>query len=383
MVNTRRQANNGDDPDLVEDSDSDDDQSNAIHCADNVILDSVLSYAVHSRLSSSNVCVKIALLQSFSGTQIKRAKHILWTNCTDTLGQPVSRRDTEKTGGRSVKEANASDILDALNKLESTAKMPMIAVLASDLHMVPKCLPEELNTISMVDRITRLEQLVSGLSSDVVSIRTNGPAVGQPAANPSITVPSSQGQGQGPAAHEKNKKKTNQKNNSDVHVSGQATQVASTSSGGSQGVNVHSQSASSDAPFTEPSDVIRKKQRQERSKRKYVTGTAANFRSMVGSEIQRHLFIYNVSPDAILEDVKDYITQEKGVEVKELLKLSKAESRNQSFRLSVKEKDYACLNDPAAWPDGVKVRRYVFPPRKQSLETSDSDNNRHDAPGKS
>lgn len=110
----------------------------------------------------------------------------------------------------------------------------------------------------------------------------------------------------------------------------------------------------------------------ERGRKKIITGTATKFRSMIGSEQLRHLFIYHVRADTELDDVRDYIKEELNREVKALVKVSNKDARNQSFRLTVSATDYDGLEDSEVWPEGIKVRRFIFPPRDR-VKAAESD----------
>lgn len=64
---------------------------------------------------------------------------------------------------RTEQEAHICDIMAALGKLEKVNKVPVIAVEATNLGVIPRSHPEELNNISLVDRLNRLEQKIANV----------------------------------------------------------------------------------------------------------------------------------------------------------------------------------------------------------------------------
>ena len=102
------------------------------------------------------------------------------------------------------------------------------------------------------------------------------------------------------------------------------------------------------------------KPRRRPRRRVIVTGTRSegSSKSFTGApEPSRDLFIYRVSPEANVDDIKEFISTD-GVVVRDLIKKSSPESRFQSYRLTVKQSDEKRLLDEAFWPEGVRVRRY-------------------------
>ena len=64
---------------------------------------------------------------------------------------------------RPGEEAHLYDILCAINELDAGSKMPCVVIDAYSLSQIPRSHPEELNNISLLDRLNRLEQRMSGL----------------------------------------------------------------------------------------------------------------------------------------------------------------------------------------------------------------------------
>lgn len=345
-------SENGDDePSLDATSDSD------------VIYDALLAYAAHSRRTVSYAILKSALMQNFSGAQIKKAKALLYDRgSVSGLDLAEARTSSDVSAGLSVKEANVTDILVAFDTFDAEGMIPPIAILASDLGSIPLASPDEVSLMAAADRLSKLEQLVSGLASELATLKAS------PAPAPNATYASTVA---------KKKDKPKKKGNDSSTMPGAASHSSSDQSQkASQNDAVTTPQLVNDVPtpgigdptFEDPSHVKRRRQRQEKSRRKVITGTASSFNTLTGSEQRRHLFVYNVNPDAKIDDIRDFLKQEGKVEVDELVKISQEEARNQSFRLTVLAKYYDTLNNPAAWPQGVKVRRYVFPPRTRVME---------------
>ena len=120
-----------------------------------LILQPLLAYCACSIMSSSSENVKNAVVSYFSREQILTAKQVLWLESDNSvIGEKHRRKDSTI---RSEKEANAMDIVNALIKLDEANKMPCFVVDASNLRMIPQSNPEEMNNISIVDRLNVLE----------------------------------------------------------------------------------------------------------------------------------------------------------------------------------------------------------------------------------
>ena len=126
-----------------------------------LIIEPLLSYALFSLQNGTvdNVCN--AILGHFSNEAITDAKNSLWANSDNTvIGEKPRRKDSVV---RSEKKAHTMDILTALGKLDTADKLPTIAIDALSLGIIPRSHPEELNNISLVDRLNRLEAKVTAL----------------------------------------------------------------------------------------------------------------------------------------------------------------------------------------------------------------------------
>ncbi|ELU02370.1 hypothetical protein CAPTEDRAFT_205920 [Capitella teleta] len=139
---------------------------------DNVVFDPLLTYVASARNTSSVANLKAVILSKFIIEQIKTARVSLWDAAdSSVLGEMRERRDGVT---RTAKEAVAEDIIEAFLKLESNEReMPIIAVRAEDLHIVPRIQPEEVDVISLADRMGAVEDALVSIK-DMMSRTSSG-----------------------------------------------------------------------------------------------------------------------------------------------------------------------------------------------------------------
>ena len=116
-----------------------------------------------------------------------------------------------------------------------------------------------------------------------------------------------------------------------------------------------------------PRHEIQKERRQERFRRKIITGNSkpgnSGFRG--APDPSRALFIYRVHPDTRNDDIREWVEREGG-EIGELECISNNNAVYKSFKLTTAiSKMDTLLSDKFPWPHGVHVRRYVTPRRDQ------------------
>ena len=133
------------------------------HHSDNpvTIVDALLSYVLFSLQNSNADSVRNAVLGHFTADQILHSKNSLWDKCSnEIIGEKMRRKDSVT---RPEKEAHTQDIITAISKLDKSDNMPTILINAQDLHLIPRSHPEELNNISLVDRLNRMEKRMTNL----------------------------------------------------------------------------------------------------------------------------------------------------------------------------------------------------------------------------
>jgi hypothetical protein len=134
-----------------------------------VILNSVLTYVVYALDNSTADDIISCCVQFYTCDELRLAQKSLWDNCdVNIIGPCVRRRDSSV---RSEVEALTSDIIAAVQKLDSAGVLPTFAVDSIGLHRIPKCKPSETNTLSMCERLvtleTRLRSVEESLSDNV------------------------------------------------------------------------------------------------------------------------------------------------------------------------------------------------------------------------
>ncbi len=138
------------------------------------IVNPLLSYAVFGLMSGTTANVKSAIIGFFTPDDIAHAKDVLWASGdTSIIGTIKSRKEGSVTPKH---EANLNDMIKAIQQLDSADKLPHIAIKASDLALIPRSHPEELNNITLVDRLSKLEERMSnfqGVLDRTVAENTN------------------------------------------------------------------------------------------------------------------------------------------------------------------------------------------------------------------
>ena len=72
----------------------------------------------------------------------------------DVIGAIKDRRDRNT---RSKAEGDVKDILAAMARLDNTTHTPIFAVSSYQINNIPRCHPDELSSISVIDRLKDLE----------------------------------------------------------------------------------------------------------------------------------------------------------------------------------------------------------------------------------
>ena len=128
-----------------------------------IIINELLSYLSFYLDNSALENIKKIATLFYDQDDINNAKKVLWENRSEILGPYVERKKSDK---RSVAEANINDILEALIKLDSTQKSPKFV--AQNLDKLPERQPEELNVLTLINRIASIEKTIKN-NNDVLS----------------------------------------------------------------------------------------------------------------------------------------------------------------------------------------------------------------------
>ena len=140
-----------------------------------VIVNELLTYAKHHINSSTIENVKRMILHFYSENDIVSAKRLLWseTSGSKLLGKYPERKSTDT---RPVAVAHINDIMESLKVLDAADKIPDFV--AKDLDKLPDRQPEELNMLSLIQRVADIEKTLklhshtlSTISIDVISMK--------------------------------------------------------------------------------------------------------------------------------------------------------------------------------------------------------------------
>lgn len=334
-----------------------------------VIFDPLLTYVWSSLSSGTGDAAKNAVLDRFTAAQIDRARNALWQGADTTIiGVLVTRNSSTK---RTAKVAQLADIFEAHQKLDRAKKLPAVAILSTDLHLIPRCHPEELLPVSAMDRMNRLEQRLTFVTDILDKVEADNALLRDQFQAFNRDTDDNDRPETGETSSRKKKKKRNKKSRSQIpDIPGAAT-LAGLPASRVSGMSIEHLESSDDSDSGEFTEVESKREiRQRRTQKRqqqHVVGTRTGINSFKGANPNRHLFVYGVSADATTEDIKEFIEKEHNVHLKHIEGLTPSARRmpgstSQSFHVTVSCEDHDLLSKPESWPIGIKVRRF-FPAR--------------------
>ena len=117
-------------------------------------INELLSYSSYYVNNSNVHNIKKIITNFYDPEEVLSAKKLLWDLKPDPLGQWTDRKTSEK---RSSAEANINDIFDALLLLDSSGDITFVAL---NMEKIPERHPEEINLVSMINRISDLEKKI-------------------------------------------------------------------------------------------------------------------------------------------------------------------------------------------------------------------------------
>ena len=118
-------------------------------------INELLTYATFYMNKSCIDHIKKIISSFYTNEEIVEAKKLLWEIKGSELQAYSERKNTDK---RSSSDANISDIFDGLTKLDILDQIPIFV--AKKMDRIPKREPEELNTVSIIDRLGRIEKKI-------------------------------------------------------------------------------------------------------------------------------------------------------------------------------------------------------------------------------
>lgn len=141
------------------------------------ISDPLLAFIACYRKTGTARNIKTVLQVKFTIDQLKNAIGKLW-DCrgTDMLGEIPERKDSKT---RTAKEAYTDDLLNAFNALDECNDLPSFVVSANELHLVPRIHPEEIEMVSMAERLGAVEQTLAMMNEKMKLMAQFGSHVNQ------------------------------------------------------------------------------------------------------------------------------------------------------------------------------------------------------------
>lgn len=340
-----------------------------------VIFDPLLSYMSSSLASGTCDMVKSAVLDRFSAAQINRARDALWQGAdTAVIGPLVTRNSTTR---RPAKVAYVADIFDAFQKLDRVEKVPAIAILSTDLHTIPRCHPEEVLSISAMDRMNRLEQRITFFTDILDKVEADNALLrDQFDTFRRDTDADDCSDTDSPSLQKKSKKKNKKKKSGHQipGIPGAATltglpggSVSSHQVDALLGARLDGNGGTDRDDFTRVESSREKQQRRKQKQQQLVVGTGTVINSFKGVDPNRHLFVYGVSADATTKDLEEFVEEQHNIHLNHIEIVPPSTKRmpgstSQSFHITVSVENHDLLSKPESWPSGVKVRRF-FPAR--------------------
>ena len=355
--------------------------------SDKVLIQPVIAYIVFSMQSGSLENIRNATLGFFTETDINMAKDDLWVHCgTKIIGEKKKRKETAV---RSVKEANVTDIINACVQLDKSDCVPHIVISAKSLNCIPRSHLEELNNITLVDRLNRLEGRMLNMQTTLDGIVAENIVLKEHIANSTTyasKLSSTKSHQDKPSAlsmkvgdpslsQQTDVKQIKDCQQPDVrpkirtfHASSaqnipegisishlnQCPTVLSTDNACSSAQTKHSEDITDE--FRLPTKHLKQMRRRER--RQVIIGKGNTAARLKGApEPGRDLFVFRLDSETTNGDIKAYL-QSHNISVLKIDQISHENSKYKSFKVTVLVSSLNDLLKEEAWPTGVGVRRF-------------------------
>jgi len=324
-----------------------------------IICNHVLAYIAYGLLNSPDDHIKEACCEFFSVPEIVLARDVLWLKCEDQIGTKMKRRQqiTSKKGC----SATVNDIVDAMVKLtQSESDMPRFVVDFAKLGRIPRSKPSEKCSISICERLARLEARVSSHDGNLEELNLRvAQEASRPASYAAVAARQMAPPDDGPSSSSPN-----------PDVQGTSTQQ---NAHASANMHPHERPHSSinwgsvQVPAKLPPGPSVKRKPDERAwvtrrGQRIIRGTGKNQSKLKGApEPSRDVFISRVLPQYTEEDIREHLL-EMGIEPRCIEQKSHIESRFKSFRVELALSNMAKVMDPERWDDGICIKRW-YPSR--------------------
>jgi len=146
--------------------------------AKKVVLNDLLAYINCYRLNSTNEAVQKVVLVHFSPVDITAAKRILIKEFQSTIGVTQFATERRNSTARQAHEAEVEDVIAILDIVDTKNGLSDYVFVASNLHLMPKYGPEEINLAVVVDRQVHMDVAIANLSASVEQLTTRSPSAG-------------------------------------------------------------------------------------------------------------------------------------------------------------------------------------------------------------
>jgi hypothetical protein len=368
-----------------------------------VIIEPVLTYISFALQSGTVENIKKAVLGHFTDEQVLDAKNVLWEKGNNEI---IGRKQRRMAGHkRTQREADCSDIIIALNKLDEAGVMPIFVIDYLSLGVIPRSHPEELNNISLIDRLNRLEMRITQVQSiadntaaenlnlkDRLTIIENRTpkyseiAAGSvkqstnaiPPTNHSITTTMRDSQYVHPANQSSNAGRGRGRGRGRGFGAGQGfgqkRDVSNDSRTTNRSESAHSQMSRAGSVVSSESqgfEVPKYWLKKENKKKKHTIimgrGSGQSGGLKGAPEPSRDLFIFRVDKSTLEADITNHLANH-SVTIQTLECVSHQNAKYKSFKLSVPKSEYDKLFDENLWPEGIMIRKYVPPRANKSSE---------------
>lgn len=124
-----------------------------------IVQNPVLSYVAQSLMTSSPEYVKKVVLDFYTPEEIITARDDLKANVdSDIVSGLIKRRNVTSDKGSAL---TVSDIIDAMKSLDDADCMPNFVLPFKQIHRLPLAAPCETSSVSIVDRLSKLEARVA------------------------------------------------------------------------------------------------------------------------------------------------------------------------------------------------------------------------------
>ena len=323
-----------------------------------VIIDPLLTYVKSSMDGATNDSIIKACRDFYSTDEVKRAKELIWKFCDEKIiGTFPNRRLTDK---------NLDDVVEAMYKLDGAQQMPEFAVDSEGLRRIPRVSPEETYHISIAERVSKIEaklDIIEDIESrlheaEKLLRKASQPTYAATAAPRAASKPSSASQSKAPQARLSQNSKTAVPSTGMKLGGGQYNALSESQLSIVSAVSNASRPDYPDDGFQFTSyqkKALRKKSANAKQNR--VTGIASSNKIKGAPEPSRDMFIYRVVKNTDVDAMTDYLA-EKGIQAREVTKVSNAEAKFDSFRIEVPVSDVRAMLTPEFWPNGVCARRF-------------------------